>query len=136
MAKFILVCIVCGILFGFLDGVINANPLAQDLFKIYKPVARASINVTAGIIIDLLYGFALGFLFVLLYPALPGETGVLKGVGFAVIVWFLRVVMGGVASWMTFTLPVRTLLYIVASGFLEMLALGILYGIFVKPFRP
>jgi hypothetical protein len=135
MARFIIVCIVCGILFGFLDGVINANPFAQDLLTVYKPIARASINVTAGIIIDLLYGFALGFLFVLLYSALPGETGVLKGVSFAVIVWFLRVVMGGVSSWMMFTLPAKTLLYIISSGFLEMLALGMLYGIFVRPFR-
>ena len=135
MAKFIIVCIICGILFGFLDGAINANPLARHLFKVYKPITRPSINVTAGIIIDLLYGFALGFLFIMLYTSLPGETGVVKGISFAIIVWFLRVVMGGISSWMMFTLSAKTLLYIVTSGFLEMLVLGILYGIFVRPFK-
>ncbi len=63
MTRFIIVGAVSGILFGMLDGMINANPLAQRLFEVYKPIARTSINVPAGLIIDLTYGIALAFLF-------------------------------------------------------------------------
>jgi hypothetical protein len=44
MPGYILFSIVSGILFAILDGVINANPLAQRLYAVYKPIARTSIN--------------------------------------------------------------------------------------------
>jgi ethanolamine ammonia-lyase large subunit len=33
----IIVSIASGILFGVMDGLINANPLAQRLYEVYKP---------------------------------------------------------------------------------------------------
>ena len=67
MVKYIIVSIVSGLLFGTLDGVINANPLAQRLYEVYKPIAKTSINVPAGIVIDLGYGFVMAGVFLLLY---------------------------------------------------------------------
>src|SRR5512135_2458617 len=93
MVRYIVVSIASGILFGILDGVINANPLAQRLYEVYKPLARTSMNPVAGIAIDLVYGFVMAGVFLLLYNSLPGETGVVKGVSFAGLVWFFRVVM-------------------------------------------
>ena len=67
MIKFILIGFGNGILFGLLDAVLNANPIAQKALEAYKPILKASVNAPAGILIDLFYGFALGFIFLILY---------------------------------------------------------------------
>jgi hypothetical protein len=133
MIGYIIVSIVSGILFGILDGVINANPLAQRLFQVYKPIARTSINPLAGIVIDLVYGFVMAGVFLLLYKSLPGGTGLVKGVSFACLVWFFRVVMYAASHWVMFNVPIEALLYSLVTGLGEMLILGVLYGLTLKP---
>jgi len=135
MTRFIIVCIINGMLFGTMDAVINANPFARKLFTVYEPIAKTAINAPAGIVIDLLYGFVIGFLFLLLYNALPGDSGIIKGIVFVLIIWFFRILMGVLSSWMMFTVPVLTLSYVAVTGLLEMLVLGVIYGIFLKPFK-
>jgi hypothetical protein len=129
----IIISIASGILFGILDGVIHANPVAQRLYEVYRPIARTSINPLAGIAIDLVYGFVMAGVFLLLYKSLPGETGLIKGVSFAFLVWFFRVVMYIVSQWVMFNVPVETLLYSLVTGLGEMLVLGVLYGLTLKP---
>jgi len=133
MVKYIIISIASGILLGILDGVINANPLAQRLYAVYKPIARTSLNVPTGIIIDLVYGFILAGVFLLLYKSLPGQIGVVKGVSFAVLVWFFRVMMNVASQWMMFKVSIAVLLYTLLTGLAEMLILGILYGLTLKP---
>ena len=133
MIRYIIVSVVSGILFGVLDGVINANPLAQRLYEVYKPIARTSINPLAGILIDLVYGFVMAGVFLLLYESLPGGTGLVKGVSFALLAWFFRVVMYAASQWVMFNVPVEALLYSLVSGLGEMLILGMLYGLTLKP---
>jgi hypothetical protein len=133
MTGYIAVSIVSGILFGILDGVINANPLAQRLYQVYKPIAKTSINPLAGMVIDLVYGFVMAGVFLLLYKSLPGGTGPVKGVSFALLVWFFRVVMYTASQWVMFNLPVEALLYSLVTGLGEMLVLGVLYGLTLKP---
>lgn len=133
MSSYIIVSVVSGILFGVLDGVINANPLATRLFEVYKPIARGSINFVAGMIIDLAYGFILAAVFLLVYQSLPGEIGLVKGVSFAVMVWFFRVVMSAASQWMMYKVPVKALVYSLLAGLGEMLVLGILYGLALPP---
>jgi hypothetical protein len=67
MIRYIIVSVVSGILFGILDGLINGNALAQRLYEVYRPMARASINVGTGIAIDLAYGFVMAGAFLLFY---------------------------------------------------------------------
>ena len=133
MIRYIIVSVVSGILFGTLDGVINANPLAQRLYEVYKPIARTSINPLAGIMIDLVYGFVMAGVFLLLYKSLPGEAGLVKGVSFGFLVWFFRVVMYAASQWVMFNVPVEALLYSLVTGLGEMLILGVLYGLTLKP---
>ncbi len=133
MMSYILVSIVSGILFGVLDGVINANPLAQRLYVVYKPIARTSINPLAGMLIDLVYGFIMAGVFLLLYASLPGETGLVKGISFAFLAWFFRVVMSAASQWVMFRVPAQALLYSLAAGLGEMLILGALYGLTLQP---
>jgi len=133
MTTYLIVSIVSGILFGILDGLIKTNPLANKLYEVYKPIAKTSLNFVAGVIIDLAYGFILAGLFWLLYPGLPGATGLLKGISFALITWFLRVVMGVASQWMMYKIPLKTLVYTLLAGLGEMLVLGILYGLTLHP---
>ena len=133
MATYVVVSLASGVLFGILDGLINANPLAQRLYAVYKPIARTSLNPMAGIVIDLAYGFILAAIFMLLYPSLPGEAGLVKGLSFAVLAWFFRVVMSAASNWTMFTVPARTIAYSLLAGLGEMLVLGILYGLALQP---
>ena len=133
MTSFLLISIVSGFLFGVLDAVINANPFAQRLYQVYTPIAKKSVNIVAGIAIDLLYGFVMAGLFLLLYDSLPGANGLLKGISYAIIAWFFRVVMYVASQWMMFTVPGKTLLYTLFTGLAEMLVLGLLYGLLLKP---
>jgi len=133
MTTYVIVAVVSGVLFGVLDAVINANPLAQRLLEVFKPIARSSLNPVAGVAIDLAYGFVMAGTFLLLYQSLPGGGGLLKGVSFALIAWFFRVVMSVASQWMMFRVPGRTLLYSLATGLGEMLILGILYGSTLSP---
>lgn len=130
---YIIISIVSGILFGIIDGLINANPIAQRLYEVYKPIAKTAINVPVGIAIDLVYGFVMAGVFLLLYRSLPGETGLLKGISFAFLIWFFRVVMSVISRWMMFNVPIGALLYTLITGLGEMLILGILYGLTLKP---
>ena len=66
--------LVAGLAFLVLDGVMNANPLAQRLYAAYQPIARSSVNAAAGSVIDLAFGVILAVLFVRLRPSLPGRT--------------------------------------------------------------
>jgi hypothetical protein len=130
---YIIISIISGILFGIMDGLINANPLAQRLYEVYKPIAKTALNVPAGIIIDLIYGFVMAGVFLLLYRSLPGNTGLLKGISFALLIWFFRVLMSAISGWMMFNVPIRALIYTLTTGLGEMLILGILYGLTLKP---
>jgi len=133
MVRYIIVSIVSGVLFVAMDGLINANPLGQRLYEVYKPIAKTSINFPAGVVIDIVYGFVMAGVFLLLYRSLPGETVLLKGINFAFLVWFFRVVMSVASGWMMFNVPVGVLLYTLVTGLGEMLILGILYGLTLKP---
>jgi hypothetical protein len=130
--RYIIVSLVSGILFGILDGVVNANPLAQRLYAIYKPIAKTSVNAPAGLAIDLAYGFIMAALFLLLYKSLPGRTSLIKGMSFALLAWFFRDVMYTASQWMMFNVPGGALLYSLGTGFVEMLILGLLYGLTLK----
>jgi len=134
MIGYIIVSIVSGILFVVMDGLINANPLAQRLYKAYKPITKTSMNIPAGIIIDLVYGFVMAGIFLLLYTSLPGELGLVKGISFAFLAWFFRGVMFVTSHWMMFNVPIGALLYTLVAGLGEMLILGILYGLTLRPF--
>ena len=133
MTSYIIVSVISGILFGILDGLINANPVAIKLLQVYKPIAKTSVNFVAGMIIDLAYGFIMAALFLLLYSSLPGEIGLLKGVSYALMVWFFRVVMSVATQWMMFQVPPKALLYTLLAGLGEMLILGLLYGLALQP---
>lgn len=129
MMRYVIISISGGILFGVLDGLLNANPLAQKLYSVYKPIMRKNINAVLGIGIDLAYGFIMAGIFILLFDSFPGDTALLKGLSFGLVMWFFRVVMYGATQFVMFTISPSLLLYILLSGLLEMMILGAFFGL-------
>ncbi len=132
MLNFVIVSVFAGLLFGVMDGLINANPMARRLYSVYQPIAKTTINVPAGIAIDLAYGVIMAAIFWLISAALPGETGLVKGLHYGLIMWFFRVVMNVATTWMTQRVPGRLLAYQLITGLAEMLILGAVYGAFLR----
>jgi hypothetical protein len=133
MLRYVMVSIAGGILFGFMDGLIHANAWAQELYAVYKPIAKESINVWLGISADLFYGLITAGIFLQLYSSLPGSNGILKGISYAVLMGFFRVGMSVIGEWVTTVVPTKTLMYTLITGCLEMLLLGVVYGWSLKP---
>lgn len=129
--RFIISSLFVGFVFGILDGIIHANPIAENLYDVYKPIARDTINVIAGIIIDIVYGFILCGVFLLLYKSLPG-SGIVKGFGYGILMWIFRVIMYAITQWMMFTVPFETIIYIIFTGLFEMIIIGGLIGLLIK----
>ncbi|HOL57506.1 MAG TPA: hypothetical protein PLD75_08115 [Spirochaetota bacterium] len=71
--------------------------------------------------------------FLIFYKSLPGSTSFIKGISYAFIIWFFRVVMYITSQWIMFKVPVVNILYLLLTGFSETLILGILYGLTLKP---
>jgi len=88
--------------------------------------------VPAGLVIDLVYGFALAGGFLLLEGSLPGGSGIVRGLAFGGLVWFARVFMQVASQWMMFKVPGKALFYTLATGLIEMGVLGALYGLFLR----
>ena len=128
VVRYLLVSVGSGVLFAIMDSVIHANQLARNLFSVFEPIARKSINIPLGITIDIIYGFVMAGTFLLLRRSLPGESPVAKGLFFGLLVWFFRVVMQVASQSMMYAVPVPTSLYILISGLIEMLILGLIYG--------
>ena len=121
-----------GLLFAVGDGLLNANPLAQRLNDIYRPIVRESVNAPLGAALDLIFGIVMGALFVLLAPALPGN-GIAKGAAFGLIAWFFRVAMGTASQVVMFRVTTPTAMYWLLTGLAEMMMLGIFYGALLRP---
>jgi hypothetical protein len=132
MVRYVIVSIGSGLLFGLMDGLMNGNPLAQRLHGVFEPIARKSLNIPVGVAIDLAYGFAMAGVFLLLYRSLPGDP-LLKGLVFGLLIWFFRVVMQVASQWIMFSIPATTLLYALICGLIEMLILGLIYGLSLRP---
>ena len=129
--RFILSSLIVGIVFGILDGLIHVNPIAENLYNVYKPITSDAVNVMARVIIDVVYGFILCGVFLLLYGSLPG-SGFVKGIAYGILIWIFRVIMYALTQWMMFTVPFSTILYIIISGLIEMLIIGGLIGLLIK----
>ena len=135
MARFIIISLIGGILFAVLDGLINGNPLAQKLMEYYKPIAKPSINIPAGIATDIFYGFVMCGIFLLIYNSLPSENPLIKGIIYGLIIWFFRVIMSVFTIYMTQRVPAKTLIYILLTGLVEVIILGMFYGLTIKPLK-
>ncbi len=124
MLRQIVVGLVAGIVFLVLDGVLNANPLAQRLYAAYQPILRPGANALAGSVVDLAYGLVLVWLFSTLWTSLPGATSLTKALSFGLMVWFLRVCMRVAGEWVMTVVPVPVHAYTLAAGLVQALVVA------------
>ncbi|MHB1319786.1 MAG: hypothetical protein ACYCYF_14330 [Anaerolineae bacterium] len=129
MGSTIIVGLASGLLFAILDMLINANPLARRLNALFLPIARQRVNPIVGLALDLIFGVVMAVLYVQLRPALGGTSDLARGLCFGSLAWFFRVVMSAASQWVMFPVPWRLTAYSLVAGLLEMLALGLLYGL-------
>lgn len=135
MTRFIIISLISGILFAVLDGLINGNPLAQKLMECYKPIAKRSINIPVGLLIDVFYGFVMCGIFLLIYNSLPSESVIIKGILYGLIIWFFRVIMSVLTTYMIYQVPAKTLVYVLLTGLIEVTIIGLFYGLTIKPVK-
>ena len=133
MLTYLIVGIAGGILFVILDFVLNVNPLAQRLSEPYRPLARTALPMAAAVAIDILSSLVMAGIFLLLRPSFPGDPLIGAGISFGLLAWFFRVVMYAASQWVMFNVPVQALVYSLVTGLGEMLVLGLLYGLTLKP---
>ncbi len=113
-----------------MDGLINANPVAQRLYAVFRPIARESINAPLGLVFDLISGIVMALLFVSLMPVLPTGS-LMKGIFFGLMVWFFRVAMASASQVVMLRVPVATTLYALLTGLVEMVGLGLFIAAFL-----
>ena len=133
MIRYLIVSILSGVVFGILDGLINVNPFVQNLFSVFQPIAKSSVNAPVGVAIDLIYGFIMAGIFLILFQSIPGNSGWIKGLTYGLFIWFFRVIMYVITTWMMFNVPLTILFYMLITGLGEMLIIGLIYGVFLKP---
>lgn len=121
-----------GLLFVLMDALINANPVAQRLYTVFRPIARESVNAPLGLMFDVLSGTVMALIFLWLTPILPSAY-VQKGIAFGLLAWFFRVAMGAASQFVMFRVPASTLLYGLFTGLAEMIALGLFYAVLLRP---
>ena len=129
MWRYLVAGLTSGLLFAVLDGLLNANPLGQRMLEYLKPIARERMAMAAGLAVDLAWGFAMAGIYLLLRPSLPGQLPVWKGLSFAALAWFFRVLMRAVSDAVMLKVPLASVLYQIAGGAVEMALLGVLYGL-------
>jgi hypothetical protein len=129
MLRQVFVGLVAGVALLVLDGIVNANALAQRLYAAYQPIARQSVNALAGSAIDLAFGVILAWLFSALRTSLPGRSSVTKGLSFGVMVWFLRVCMRVAGEWIVTVVPVDVHAYTLAAGFVQVLIVSAIIAV-------
>jgi len=132
MTRYIIASVITGLLFGTMDGLIQGNPYAKKLMGCFSPIAKPSINITAGLVIDLIYGFIISGIFIIIMSSLPTEIGIVKGLTYGLGMWFFRVLMGVISNWMMFNIPSKTLIYLLVTGLIEMIILGIINGLILN----
>jgi len=120
-----------GVVFAILDGLLNANPVAERVYAADRPIARQSVNAPLGLSFDIVSGVIMAVLFAGLMPALPGGP-VAKGLAFGLMVWFFRVAMSVAAQAVMFNVPGSALAYMLIAGLVEMSILGSLYGLALR----
>lgn len=129
--RLLAVGLAAGMLFAIGDALLNANPLAQHLYAIYRPLSRQSVNAPLGLVFDLISGVVMALLFAELRPVLPGGVFA-KGAAFGVMAWFFRAAMGAASQVVMLRIPLATVAYGLAAGLLEMVALGWWYGAWLR----
>lgn len=130
MTKFIIISVVSGLILGVIDFLFSNEDLSEGLSGFFRQFSESAREAAACIGINLALGFGMTGIFLLMKKSLPGFVIVM---GFALAVWFFRVMMFFIRQWMTFKASANDLAYVFIAGVSQMITLGILYDLTLKP---
>ena len=130
--RYVIISLVCAILYWILDGIVVWNPYARKLYQAYQTNTKPSFSLPKSLFVYLIYGFAMAGLFLLLYNSLPGETGIVKGICFGLIAWYFRGFTTVMSQWIFSTVSLKTMGYAAITGVGEALILGMFLGLTLK----
>jgi hypothetical protein len=107
--------------------------VATRLLDEFSPIAKSTINIPAGVLVDFIFGFGISAIFLLIRDSVPGKSRIMKGINFGLGLWFLRVLMGVATYCVMFDISLPTLGYIGLTGLAEMVMLGIINALIIYP---
>jgi hypothetical protein len=125
--QFLLAGIAASVLFLILDAVLGmaGGFVGAKIFGLSSEQPPGfETKMKFGLVFELINGFMLALIYAVIHPSLPGE-GWKKGIGYGLLVWGLRVVMGAFSTYMMTDVPPISISIGVVTGFIEVLILGI-----------
>jgi hypothetical protein len=132
--KFILAWIVTAILFlvldmlfGALGGFLTANITGAPI----QGPAGIESKIFTGFLFEIINGFILVLVYAAIHPSIPGK-GLVKGIGYGLIVWALRVLMWAFSTYMMFDVSTVLLAVTTILGLIEVLILCIVIAVIYK----
>jgi len=127
LIRFVMAGIVASILFLVLDAALGmaGGWIGARVFGLpSEQPSGIEGKMTAGLIFELINGFMLALIYAVVHPSLPGQ-GWAKGLSYGLLVWGLRVVMGGFSTYMMFDVRAISIAITMATGLVEVLILGV-----------
>jgi hypothetical protein len=132
--QFLVAGIVASVLFLVLDAILGmaGGFIGAKVFGLSSEQPPGfETKMRFGLIFELINGFMLAVIYAVLHPSLPGQ-GWKKGIGYGLLVWGLRVVMGAFSTYMMTNVPPVSISIGVVTGFIEVLILGIAIAVIYK----
>jgi len=127
--KKILACgIMTGVLFIIFDMIIAIS--TSPIFSPYSdlPIWKTPPNILAGTIFDLINGFILAAVYMMIYNGIPG-FGWKKGLNYGIIVGLFRVVMTSFSTIVMYNIPLTLVITSFVTGFIEIMTLCIILAV-------
>lgn len=117
-----------GVLFLVLDMVFAVAAMPFLLSYSGLPVFKNPPDVSSGVVFDLINGFILASVYIILYKGIPG-LGWRKGFNYGVIVGLFRVVMASFSGIVMYNIPSVVVAVNLISGYLEIILLCVLLAL-------
>jgi len=104
--------------------------LTSPIFSAYSSLSiwQTPLNITAGMIFDIVNGFILVLVFTFIYDGIRGK-GWKKGLNYGIIVGLFRVLMSTFSSIVMYNIPLILNITTLITGFVEVLLLCITLSI-------
>ncbi len=133
--KKILACsMVMGVLFIIFDMliVISTSPIFAPYSDL--PIWKTPPNILAGLFFDLINGFILVAVYVIIYNGISG-FGWKKGLYYGLIVGLFRVVMMSFSSIVMYNIPLRLVITSLITGYIEIAILCIILAVIYEKLK-
>ncbi len=126
--KFFMTGLITGFVFLMLDMfiAIATGPLLSPFSGL--PIWRNPPNIAAGAVFDIINGFILAGIFMVMYKGIPG-SGWRKGANFGIIVGLLRTVMSSFSALVMYATPAEVVMIQLVSGYAEIVILCVILSL-------